>query len=68
MRENIAALLVPAVALLALAGCAPAPGAQSPRPANYAPYDPETNPFCGALGDCQPLIDKPYPLHGNSYN
>jgi len=50
-------------ALLLLAGC----GAQQGAPLNpsYSPYDPETNPFCGALGTCRPLITEPYAIPGN---
>ncbi|HUN51195.1 MAG TPA: hypothetical protein VMU42_08755 [Candidatus Sulfotelmatobacter sp.] len=52
---------------LVAAGCA-APVA-SPNgtgvPNNFAPYDEDTNPYCGALGTCQPLYNKPYPMRGN---
>jgi hypothetical protein len=62
---KIAALLVPALAALALAGCAPVPAAQNAPPPNYAPYDYETNPYCGALGNCQPLNTQSYGLRGS---
>lgn len=54
MQAWIVRGLVLACALLAAAGCQqPTPSAATP-PANYAPYDVEANPFCGALGNCQP--------------
>ncbi len=66
MRGKVAALLAPAFAVLVIAGCAQvAPTESGTLPPNYAPYDPETNPFCGALGNCRPLITQPYPIPSN---
>jgi hypothetical protein len=59
-------IVLAGVCTLALAGCAaPQPVAQT-NP-NYAPYDIETNPFCGALGNCRPLITEPYAMRGGSF-
>ena len=66
MKGKIAALLAPALAACALAGCAQtAPTETGSLPANYAPYDPVTNPACGALGNCQPLNTQPYAISPN---
>ena len=66
MKGKIAALLAPAVAACVLAGCAQtAPTETGSLPANYAPYDYDTNPFCGALGNCRPLVTQPYPIPSN---
>jgi hypothetical protein len=63
----IAAAVLLAIAAPSLAGCAAPGGAQAsgPRGAAYAPYDSETNPFCGALGTCEPLNTTPYPIRSN---
>ena len=56
-----------AAAAIALAGCAQkVPQGAGSVPANYAPYDPGTNPYCGALGTCKPLNNYFYPLRGSS--
>jgi hypothetical protein len=67
MRGKVAALLAPAFAALAIAGCAQSgPATETGTlPPNYAPYDPETNPYCGALGNCRPLITEPYRIQSN---
>jgi hypothetical protein len=58
-----AAMLL-AIAAPLLAGCA-APQSVAPGSPAYAPYDYESNPFCGALGNCQPLNTEPYPIRSN---
>ncbi len=69
MRRKFAALLALGAAAFAIAECAQVvpPGPESVPP-GYAPYDPVTNPFCGALGNCEPLIKRPYPIAPNYYN
>ena len=67
----MARLLMTALAALGLGtaatGCAaPQPGTPAHAPYS-APYDPENNPFCGALGNCRPLQTTPYPMRGNAY-
>ena len=62
MTRIIAAAIVLAIGA-PLAGCGMPQGAPS-SPA-YAPYDRESNPFCGALGNCAPATPSPYPLRGN---
>ena len=42
-----------------IAGCTAPQGA--PPGAGYAPYDEQTNPFCGALGTCAPSSTTPLP-------
>ncbi len=64
MTRIMVAALVIAVGAPLLAGCVAPPNA--PAGATYAPYDEESNPFCGALGTCAPLDTRPYPMHGNS--
>jgi hypothetical protein len=65
MRRKVAALLIPALAALGLAGCAQTPAAQNSPPTSYAPYDYETNPYCGVFGTCEPAITRPYPIPSN---
>jgi predicted small secreted protein len=68
MRIVAVALLV-AAGGLSLAGCNVAgPGSSATAGANYAPYDQETNPYCGALGTCAPLNNAPRALRGNYSN
>ena len=67
MKSGLALFLLLAVGALALAGCSsPAGPYPNPLPQNYAPYDYDTNPTCGALGTCEPLNTRPYPLRGSS--
>lgn len=52
-------------ALCALAGCMAAPTPYPPAPPQqYAPYDYQSNPYCGVLNNCQPLNTYRYPLRG----
>jgi hypothetical protein len=57
------ALLTIALAPL-ISGCA-APLAAAPA-AGYAPYDEQSNPFCGAVGACAPSRTAPYAIRSNS--
>lgn len=59
-RVVTAASLAAFAGLTLLAGCA----TQSPASFNnqaYAPYDEQSNPFCGALGNC-PDTRRPYAM------
>jgi hypothetical protein len=68
-KSKRSAAAVAALAAVALAACAPATAPQPGSiPSNYAPYDAVTNPFCGALGNCEPLIKEPYPIPRNWAN
>jgi hypothetical protein len=60
MNGKIAALLI---AALIVAGCAQA-SVQNAQTATYAPYDYETNPFCGVYGSCQSL-NQSYGIRSN---
>jgi hypothetical protein len=67
MKNGAAVFLFVAVGAVALAGCGSTASSNSgSMPANYAPYDSEGNPFCGALGTCQPTDSRPYPLRGST--
>ena len=67
MKSGFAPCVLFAVGALALAGCGSPGGSYStPLPANYAPYDYDTNPTCGVLGTCEPLNTRPIPLRGSS--
>ncbi len=59
MRRIVATSMFLAMGTLLLTGCGPQQGASSSR---YAPYDEESNPYCGALGSCEPLHTEPYRL------
>ncbi len=65
MTRKATALFIPALVVPALAGCAPAPTPQSTPQGNYAPYDPEANPYCGVFGSCEPAVTHPYPIPSN---
>ena len=64
MTRIAAAALVLAAVAMQLSGCAQPQGVASSSA--YAPYSEENNPFCGALGNCQPLSNEPYPMRGSS--
>jgi hypothetical protein len=59
-RRLIPVLAFVVLAALSLGGCAVSGGSGAsygssypPYGSSYAPYDEGSNPFCGALGDCQ---------------
>jgi len=60
MTRIILAAVFVALGAPLLAGCAAPQDAQGG--AAYAPYDQDTNPVCGALGNCAPLNNAPYPM------
>ncbi len=68
MRRFIAAASLVAIAgSMLLGGCVTQyPGSATTGQGYYAPYDPETNPACGALGTCAggPLRLNNQDLHG----
>jgi hypothetical protein len=67
MTRRIAAALLLVGCALSAAGCAaPGPAQAGPGSPSYAPYDDVSNPFCGALGNCEPLRSQPYDMHGNT--
>ncbi|HZT52218.1 MAG TPA: hypothetical protein VFA22_09815 [Stellaceae bacterium] len=66
MTRTVAIALLLAAATAMTGACTPQQG--SVNSAAYAPsgpYDEETNPFCGALGNCASLSNVPQPLRGN---
>lgn len=62
MTRVMLASLALAIAAPLLNGCAQTQAV--PVTGYYAPYDQQTNPFCGAVGTCQPLNTRPYPMQG----
>ena len=67
MTRTVAIALLFAAATAMTGGCTPGPGAaNSAAYAASGPYDEQTNPFCGALGNCASLTNVPQPLRGNS--
>ena len=66
MKSGFALSVLFAVGAFALAGCNSAGGPNpTPLPANYAPYDYDTNPNCGVFGTCEPYDTRPIPLRGS---
>jgi len=66
MTRLVAVTLLLAGGALSLAGCAgPPQGKYVQGGPNDAPYNDVSNPFCGALGECQPLRTTPYDMRGN---
>ena len=65
MKSGLALFVPLALSALTLAGCGVPRGA-APAPAAYSPYDQESNPFCGALGTCEPLNGGPHPIRSSS--
>jgi hypothetical protein len=65
MVRIIVATIALALGASGLAGCQAPQGVPSGSSrSNDAPYDEQTNPFCGATGSCQPEYNRPYPMHG----
>lgn len=57
MVRHLAMPVFLVLAAASLAGCIATPGANLSGTSN-APYDPESNPYCGALGTC----GSPHPI------
>jgi len=67
MKRGLALSILAAAGALTLAGCGTTAGSYpASAPANYAPYDYDTNPNCGVFGTCEPLNTRPIPLRGSS--
>jgi hypothetical protein len=66
MTRIIAAAVLLAMGGPLLAACSMQQSAQGGG-GPYATYEDESNPYCGALGNCVPRNSAPYALRGNGW-